>query len=61
LAVEKDIDMDKYARRLDTELEVINMKGYPAYFLILDPVKYGLLFERFLNPERTAMPDKLVA
>ena len=92
LAVEKDIDMDKYARRLDTELEVINMKGYPAYFLIvedyvqwakdnniivgpgrgsaagsllsyllgitaLDPVKYGLLFERFLNPERTAMPD----
>lgn len=24
---------------------------------IIDPVKYGLLFERFLNPERVSMPD----
>jgi len=23
----------------------------------IDPLAYGLLFERFLNPERTAMPD----
>ena len=23
----------------------------------LDPVKYGLIFERFLNPERVSMPD----
>ena len=23
----------------------------------LDPIKYGLLFERFLNPERISMPD----
>lgn len=23
----------------------------------LDPIKYGLLFERFLNPERSGMPD----
>ena len=23
----------------------------------LDPVKYNLLFERFLNPERVSMPD----
>lgn len=23
----------------------------------LDPIKYGLLFERFLNPERTELPD----
>ena len=23
----------------------------------LDPLKYGLLFERFLNPERVSMPD----
>lgn len=23
----------------------------------LDPLRYGLLFERFLNPERTGMPD----
>lgn len=24
---------------------------------VIDPVKYGLLFERFLNPERVSMPD----
>src|SRR5581483_10728060 len=23
----------------------------------LDPLRYGLIFERFLNPERTQMPD----
>ena len=23
----------------------------------LDPIKYNLLFERFLNPERVTMPD----
>ena len=23
----------------------------------LDPVKYNLVFERFLNPERVSMPD----
>ncbi len=23
----------------------------------IDPIKYGLLFERFLNPERISMPD----
>ena len=92
LGLEKDIDMCKYADRLSHELEVINMKGYPAYFLIvedfvqeakdrgglvgpgrgsaagsllsyllgitaLDPIEHGLLFERFLNPERESMPD----
>ena len=31
-----------------------------AYLLVItniDPLKYGLLFERFLNPERVTMPD----
>ena len=23
----------------------------------LDPIKFGLLFERFLNPERVSLPD----
>jgi DNA polymerase-3 subunit alpha len=23
----------------------------------LDPIEHGLLFERFLNPERISMPD----
>lgn len=78
--------------RLETELKVINDKGFPGYFLIVwdfikyaknegipvgpgrgsaagslvayligitdvDPLKYDLLFERFLNPERKSMPD----
>lgn len=81
-----------YLDRLETELEVINTKGFAPYFLIiwdfikyardngipvgpgrgsaagsltayltdittLDPMKHGLLFERFLNPERTELPD----
>ncbi|GAB3466164.1 DNA polymerase III subunit alpha [Actinophytocola sediminis] len=81
-----------YIDRAEFELDVINQKGFPAYFLVvadlvtyarkvgirvgpgrgsaagalvayalgitnLDPIAHGLLFERFLNPERTAMPD----
>jgi DNA polymerase-3 subunit alpha len=82
----------EYLDRLETELEVVNGKGFAPYFLIiwdfikyardngipvgpgrgsaagsltayltdittLDPLKHGLLFERFLNPERTELPD----
>lgn len=78
--------------RIDFELDVIRMTGYPGYFLIvqdfiaearkmgvsvgpgrgsaagsavayclgitnIDPIKYDLLFERFLNPDRVSMPD----
>jgi DNA polymerase-3 subunit alpha len=77
--------------RLRYELEVIQGKGYAAYFLIvwdfvryarsvgimsqargsaagsivsyllgltvIDPIHYGLLFERFLTRERKSMPD----
>ena len=78
--------------RLEFELEIIEMTGYPGYFLIVqdiikqakkmgvvcgpgrgsaagsavaytlgitnvDPIKYQLLFERFLNPERVSLPD----
>ena len=24
----------------------------------VDPIRYGLLFERFLSPDRVSMPDK---
>nr|BET44434.1 MAG: DNA polymerase III subunit alpha [Candidatus Aschnera chinzeii] len=83
---------DKYYLRLNSELEVINKMGFPAYFLIvmefiewsknngipvgpgrgsgagslvayalnitdLDPIKFDLIFERFLNPERISLPD----
>lgn len=30
---------------------------YCMYITDLDPIKYGLIFERFLNPERISMPD----
>jgi len=31
--------------------------AYSLYITDLDPLKYGLLFERFLNPDRISMPD----
>lgn len=83
---------DIYKARLEEELNVIVMKGFDGYFLIvwdfinysrqngipvgpgrgsgagslvayslaitdIDPIKYNLIFERFLNPERESMPD----
>jgi len=81
-----------YTNRLQTEIDVIQTMGFPAYFLIvadfinwakdhdipvgpgrgsgagslaafcmritnIDPLPYGLIFERFLNIERKSMPD----
>ncbi len=83
---------DKYIKRLNYELTVIEQMGFVDYFLIvydyvlyakkhdilvgpgrgsaagslvayalgiidIDPLKYNLLFERFLNKERITMPD----
>lgn len=31
--------------------------AYCMYITQLDPLRYSLLFERFLNPERVSMPD----
>jgi DNA polymerase-3 subunit alpha len=31
--------------------------SYALHITALDPLEHGLLFERFLNPERTEMPD----
>jgi len=86
-------ELDKDTQeRLDFELSIIEMTGYPGYFLIvwdfilearkmdvsvgpgrgsaagsavayclwitnIDPIKYDLLFERFLNPDRVSLPD----
>ena len=82
----------EYTERANYEIDVIDMKGYPSYFLIvaelikhareigirvgpgrgsaagslvayaltitnIDPMEHGLLFERFLNPERPSAPD----
>lgn len=55
-------DYVKYARKHDI---IANPRGSAAGSLVsyaigiteVDPVKYDLLFERFLNPERVTMPD----
>lgn len=31
--------------------------AYCMHITDIDPIKYGLIFERFLNPERVSMPD----
>jgi DNA polymerase-3 subunit alpha len=31
--------------------------AYCLHITDIDPIKYGLIFERFLNPERVSMPD----
>ena len=56
-------DFIKYAR--DNDIMVGPGRGSAAGSLVaytlgitqLDPIKYDLLFERFLNPERVCMPD----
>ncbi len=34
-----------------------SMLAYAIGITDIDPIKYGLIFERFLNPERVSMPD----
>ncbi|NLY78931.1 MAG: DNA polymerase III subunit alpha [Lysinibacillus sp.] len=34
-----------------------SLVAYALYITQVDPIRYGLLFERFLNPERITMPD----
>ena len=34
-----------------------SLVAYSLYITDIDPMPYGLLFERFLNPERVSMPD----
>ena len=56
-------DFIKYAR--DNDIMVGPGRGSAAGSLVaytlgitqLDPIRYDLLFERFLNPERVSMPD----
>jgi DNA polymerase-3 subunit alpha len=56
-------DLVKYAK--DSGIRVGPGRGSAAGSIVawalgiteLDPIKHGLLFERFLNPERVSMPD----
>ena len=34
-----------------------SLVAYSLWITDIDPLKYGLLFERFLNPERVSLPD----
>ena len=34
-----------------------SLVAYVLRITDIDPLRYGLLFERFLNPERISMPD----
>ena len=34
-----------------------SLVAYALQITNIDPIRYGLLFERFLNPERVSMPD----
>ena len=34
-----------------------SLVAWSLFITDLDPIKFGLLFERFLNPERVSLPD----
>jgi DNA polymerase-3 subunit alpha len=56
-------DFIKYARDRDIPVgpgrgsAVGSVVSYSLRITDLDPIKFGLIFERFLNPERISMPD----
>jgi len=56
-------DFIKYARDCDIPVgpgrgsAVGSVASYCLKITDLDPIKFGLIFERFLNPERISMPD----
>ena len=38
-------------------LQLVLLVAYCLRITNIDPIKYDLLFERFLNPDRVSMPD----
>ena len=38
-------------------MELVQFAAYAIGITDIDPIKYDLIFERFLNPERISMPD----
>ncbi|MEK4521415.1 DNA polymerase III subunit alpha [Psychrobacillus sp. FSL W7-1457] len=56
-------DFMKYAKRSNILTgpgrgsSASSLVAYTLYITDVDPLQYGLLFERFLNPERITMPD----
>ncbi len=56
-------DLINYARSVDIRVgpgrgsAAGSLVAYAMRITDIDPIPHGLLFERFLNPERTSMPD----
>ena len=56
-------DFINYARKKDIPVgpgrgsAAGSLVSYCLHITNIDPIKYDLLFERFLNPERVSMPD----
>ena len=56
-------DLVNYARSVDIRVgpgrgsAAGSLVAYALGITDIDPIPHGLLFERFLNPERTSMPD----
>ncbi len=56
-------DFIKYARDRDIPVgpgrgsAVGSLVSYVLRITDIDPIKYDLIFERFLNPDRISMPD----
>ena len=56
-------DLIRYARENDIPVgpgrgsAAGSMASYCMRITDIDPIQYGLLFERFLNPERISLPD----
>jgi DNA polymerase-3 subunit alpha len=56
-------DFIRYAKQLDIPVgpgrgsAAGSLVGYAMAITDIDPLQYGLLFERFLNPERISLPD----
>ncbi len=56
-------DFIRYAKSIDIPVgpgrgsAAGSLVGYVMQITDIDPLQYGLLFERFLNPERVSMPD----
>lgn len=58
----KDIDINKYKKRLDYELKVINDLNYPDYFLIVqDFVNFAKRNDVYVGPGRGSGASSLVA
>ena len=56
-------DFIREARKMDVSVgpgrgsAAGSVVAYCLWITNIDPIKYDLLFERFLNPERVSMPD----